>query len=82
MHSFREFYLMVVLSISTLPLHLPMQSVSITTKAESSITAHGKVYAILFYVVKFVVTLLQGNFLHIVIGRCTPIYFCQNLNFY
>ena len=63
MHSFREIYLMVVLSISTLLLHLPMQSVSITTKAESSITAHGKVYSILFYVVKFVGDSAAGQFL-------------------
>jgi hypothetical protein len=37
-----------------LDLQLPMQSVPITTKAGSTNPAHGKVYSIQHYVIKFV----------------------------
>jgi hypothetical protein len=37
-----------------LHLHLPMQSVPITTKVVSSNPTHGKVYLIKHYVIKFV----------------------------
>ena len=37
-----------------LDLQLPMQSVPITTKVVSSNPAHGEVYSIQFYVIKFV----------------------------
>ena len=47
---------MVVLELD---LQLPMQSVPITTTVVSSNPAHGKVYSIQFYVIKFVRDLWQ-----------------------
>jgi len=38
----------------TVDLQLPMQSVSITTKVQTSNPAHGEVYSIQHYVTKFV----------------------------
>jgi len=40
-------------------LQLPMQSVPITTKVVSSNPAHGEVYSIQLYVIKFVIDLGQ-----------------------
>jgi hypothetical protein len=44
---------------NTLNIRLPVQSASITTKIVSSNTAHGDVYSIQHYVIKFVCDLLQ-----------------------
>jgi hypothetical protein len=41
-------------AIWQLDLHLTMQSVPITTKVVSSNTAHGEMYSIQYYVIKFV----------------------------
>jgi hypothetical protein len=47
-------------------LQLPVQSVPITTKVVSSSPAHGEVYMIQHYVIKFVSDLQQfGGFLHV-----------------
>jgi hypothetical protein len=49
-----------------LDLQLPMQSVSITTKVVSSNLAHGEVYSIQHYMIKFVGDLQQvGGFLRV-----------------
>jgi hypothetical protein len=49
-----------------LDLQLPMQSVSITTKIVSLNPAHGEVYSIQHYVIKFVSDLRQvGGFLQV-----------------
>jgi hypothetical protein len=49
-----------------LDLQLPMQSVPITTKVVSSNPAHGEVYSIQHYVIKFVSDLWQvGGFLRV-----------------
>ena len=46
-------------------LHVPLQSVSITAKAVSLNPAHGEVYSIQHYVIKFVIDLRQiGGFFH------------------
>jgi len=42
-------------------LQLPTQSVSITTKVLGSNPAHGEVYSIQLYVIKFVSDLRQGD---------------------
>ena len=48
-----------------LDLHLPVQSVPITTKVMSAKPVHGEVYSIQHYVIKFVSDLRQvGGFLH------------------
>ena len=53
-----------------LDLPLPMQSVPITTSVVSSNPAHGEVYSIQHYVIKFVSDLQQVNcFLHVL---CFP----------
>jgi hypothetical protein len=44
----------MVMIVWWLDLHLPMQSVPITTKVVSSNPTHGKVYLINHYVIKFV----------------------------
>jgi hypothetical protein len=44
----------MVMIVWWLDLHLPMQSVPITTKVVSSNPTHGKVYLIKHYVIKFV----------------------------
>jgi hypothetical protein len=45
-------------------MQLPMQSVSITTNVVSSSPAHGEVYSIEHYVIKFVTDMRQvGGFL-------------------
>ena len=44
----------MVMIVWWLDLHLPMQSVPITTKVVSSNPTHGKVYLIKLYVIKFV----------------------------
>ena len=49
-----------------LDLQLPVQSVPITTKVESLNLAHGEVYVIQHYVIKFVSDLRQvGGFLQV-----------------
>jgi len=49
-----------------LDLQLPMQSVPITTNVVRSNLAHGKVYLIQYYVIKFVSDLRQvGGFLRV-----------------
>jgi hypothetical protein len=49
-----------------LPVSLPMQLVSITTTVVSSNPAHGEVYSIQHYVIKFVSYLWQvGGFLRV-----------------
>jgi hypothetical protein len=54
----------MVVIVWYLDLQLPMQSVPITTKIVSSNPAHGKVYSIPHYVIKFVSDLPQvGGFL-------------------
>jgi hypothetical protein len=46
-------------------LHVPLQSVPITAKAVSLNPAHGEVYSIQHYVIKFVIDLRQiGGFFH------------------
>jgi len=49
----------VVVIVWKLDLQLPVQSVPITTKVASSNPAHGKVYWIQYYVIKFVNDLQQ-----------------------
>jgi hypothetical protein len=54
----------VMVVIAWFELQLPMQSVPITTKFLSLNPAHGKVYSIQYYVIKFVSDLWQvGCFL-------------------
>ena len=54
----------VVMIVWLLDLQLPFQSVPVTTKVVSSNTAHGGVYSIQHYVIKFVIDLRQvGGFL-------------------
>jgi hypothetical protein len=54
----------VMVVIAWFELQLPMQSVPITTKVLSLNPAHGKVYSIQYYVIKFVSDLRQvGCFL-------------------
>jgi hypothetical protein len=49
-----------------LDLQLPVQSVPITTKVVSSNPAHGEVYSMQHYVIKFVINLRQaGGFLRV-----------------
>ena len=56
----------VVVFVRELDLQLPVQSVLITTKLVSSNPAHGKVYSIKHYVIKFVNDLRQfGAFLRL-----------------
>ena len=56
----------VAVIVGTLDLQLPVQSVHIITKVESSNLAHGKVYSIYFHVIKFASDLRQvGGFLRI-----------------
>jgi len=47
-----------------LDLHLPVQSVPITTKVVSSNPVHGEVYSIQHYVIKFVSDLRQVGGFH------------------
>jgi hypothetical protein len=57
--------LSLVVVIWLLDLQLTMQSVPITTKFVSSNSAHGEVYSIQYYVIKFVSDLQQvGGFLN------------------
>ena len=49
----------MVVIIWSLDLQIPMQSVPITTKVVSSNPAHGKVYLMQFYAIKFVSDLRQ-----------------------
>jgi hypothetical protein len=51
----------VVVIVWLLNLQLPMQSVSITTNVSSSNSAHGAVYSIQDYVIKFASDLLQAD---------------------
>jgi len=52
-------------SITTkLDLQLPVQSVSVTTNVVSSNPAHGEVYSIQLYVIKFVSDLGQASDFH------------------
>jgi hypothetical protein len=54
----------MVVIVWLLDLQLPMQSVPITTKVMTSNPAHGEVYSIQHYVIRFVSDLLQiGGFL-------------------
>jgi hypothetical protein len=56
----------VVVIVWYLDLHLPMQSVPITTKVVSLNPVHGKVYLIQHYVIKYVSDLRQvGGFLRV-----------------
>ena len=53
----------MVVIVSSLDLQLPMQSVPITTNVVSSNPAHGELYSIQYYVIKFVSDLWQiGGF--------------------
>ena len=53
----------MVVIVWQVDLQLPVQSVPITTKFESSNLAHGEVYSIQHYVIKFVSDLRQvGGF--------------------
>jgi hypothetical protein len=55
-----------VLDIWYLDLQLPVQSVPISTKVDSSNPAHGEVYSIEAYVINFVSDLRQvGGFLRV-----------------
>jgi len=55
----------VVVIVLLLDLQLPVQSVPITTKVVSSNPAHGEVYSIQPYVIKFISDFRQvGGFLH------------------
>ena len=46
-------------------LHVPLQSVPITAKVVSLNPAHGEVYSIQYYVIKFAIDLQQiGGFFH------------------
>ena len=55
----------MVVIVWYLDLHLPMQSVPITTKVVSLIPTHGEVYLIQHYVIKLVSDLWQASgFLH------------------
>ena len=55
----------MVVIVWYLDLHLPMQSVPITTKVVSLIPTHGEVYLIQHYVIKLVSDLWQvGGFHH------------------
>ena len=55
----------LVMIVWLLYLQLPVQSVPITTKVMSSNPAHGGMYSIQHYVIKFVCDLRQvGGFLH------------------
>ena len=57
-----------------------MQSVPITTDVESSNLAHGEVYSIQHYVIKFVSDLQQiGGFLRLLWVSSTSITECQNI---
>jgi hypothetical protein len=56
----------VVVIVWYLDLHLPMQSVPITTKVVSLNPVHGEVYLIQHYVIKYVSDLRQvGGFLRV-----------------
>ena len=56
----------MVVIVWWLDVQLPMQSVPITTKVVSLNAAHGKVYSIQHYVIKFVSDLRQvSGFLHL-----------------
>ena len=56
-----------VLDRMVIGLHLPVQSVPITTKVVSSNPVHGKVYSIQHFVIKFVSDLRQvGGFLPVI----------------
>ena len=56
----------MVMIVWWLDLHLPMQSVPITTKVVSSNPSQGEVYLIQHYVIKFVSDLRQvGGFLRV-----------------
>ena len=54
----------VVVVVWYLDLQLPMQSVPITTKVVSSNPAHGEMYSIQHYVIKFVKDLRQVGGFH------------------
>ena len=51
----------MVVIVWYLDLHLPMQSVPITTKVVSLIPTHGEVYLIQHYVIKLVSDLWQAS---------------------
>ena len=51
--------IIVIVIVRELDLHLPMQYVCIPTKVMSSNPAHGEVYSIQHYVIKFVSDLRQ-----------------------